>query len=504
VKECSRLRFVTEKTRFTYFAQTGSAYAVVHRFATEGIRFPKRAYGGAWSGKVIWGQLTHSRALGVLKNPSYAGCYVYGRYGHKTQISEGGRVDKKTIRKPMSEWDVVIHDHHPGYIRWEDYLHNQQMLATNRTNGEENMLSAAAREGLALLQGLLVCAHCGRRVSIRYKGNGGVYPMYECNGQRNDGSATKACLSARCDLLDRSVEQRVLETLQPAQFEIALKAVEELEKRDQGMIRQWQMQIQRADYEAQLAQRRYEEVDPSNRLVAATLEHRWNEALQRLQQTKEQYDQFRQKEALSLTPEQKQQALDLARDLPRLWHAPSTQPKDRKRILRLLIKDVTVEKPESKKVILHLRWQGGACEDLSVELPPHIAERLRYPPQIIDQIRQLATSLPDQQIAERLNEEGIHSATKKRFTVSMIKWVRYKHHIRTPELKHADELTVPEVARMFGVNPGVVYYWIKQDLLEARRINRGSPCWIVLDAEKKKELNQWVRQSTRINNRTLP
>jgi DNA invertase Pin-like site-specific DNA recombinase len=483
---------------FKCFAQTGSAYGVVHRFATRGIRFPKRAYGGVWSGKVIWGQLTHGRALGVLKNPTYAGSYVYGRYGHKTHLLEDGRIEKKTTRKPMAEWEVLIHDHHPGYISWEQYLRNQDILAANRTNGEENLLSGPAREGLALLQGLLVCAECGHRITVRYKGNGGIYPVYECNWKRKDGPATKACVCVRCDILDSAVEQRVLQVLEPAQFQIAIKAVEELKKRDQGVARQWQMRIERADYEAQLAQKRYEEVDPSNRLVASTLERRWNETLERVEQIKQQYAEFREKEALSLTPEQKQQALALAEDLPRLWHAPSTQCKDRKRMLRLLIKDITVEKLARKKIVLHLRWQGGTCEDVGVELPRNIADRLRYPPHIVEKVRELAKSLSDADIVRRLNEEGLPSAKGKRFTNSMIKWLRYKHRIPAPELKRENELSVKDVARKFGVSSGVVYYWIKRGVLRARRMNRGSPCWIALEREKERELNEWVRKSSKI------
>lgn len=483
---------------FECFAETGSAYAVVHRFASGGIRFPKRAYGGLWSGKVIWGQLTHGRAVGLLKNPSYAGSYVYGRYGCKTHILEGGRLEKKTTRKPMAEWDVMIHDHHPGYISWEQYLRNQNALAANRTNGEEHLLSGPAREGLALLHGLLLCAKCGRRITVRYKGNGGIYPVYECNGQRRDGPGTTSCARARCDLLDRAVENRVLQVLEPAQFQIAIQAVEELKKRDQGVARQWQMQIQRADYEAQLAQRRYEEVDPSNRLVASTLEQRWNEALERIEQIKQQYAQFCEKEALSLTPEQKQQALALAKDLPRLWRAPSTQARDRKRILRLLIKDITVEKTAPKKLTLHLRWQGGACEDLHVELPGRIADRLRYPSHVVEQIRELATSLTDADIVGKLTEDGQLSATGKPFSVSMVKWLRYKHHIPTPELKRENEQTVQEVAERVGVSCGVVYYWLEHGVITARRTHNGARCWISLEEQKEQELNEWVRKSGRI------
>jgi len=484
---------------FETFAETGSAYAVVHRFAVGGIRFPKRAYGGVWSGRVIWGQLTHGRALGLLKNPSYAGCYVYGRHGYKTHILEGGRIERTTRRKPMAEWDVLIHDHHSGYISWEQYLKNQDTLAANRTNGEENLLSGPAREGLALLQGLLLCAKCGHRITVRYKGNGGIYPVYECNGRRRDCHETTSCVRARCDILDKAVEQRVLEVLEPAQFEIAINAVEELSKRDQGVARQWQMQIERADYEAQLAQRRYEEVDPSNRLVASTLERRWNEALERLEQIKQQYGAFCEKEALSLTPEQKKQAMALAENLPRLWRATSTQARDRKRILRLLIKDITVEKTARKKLTLHLRWQGGACEDLHVEIPPNIADRVRYPSPIVEKVRELAKSLPDADIAKQLNKQGMLSAKRKRFTVSMIKWVRYKHHIPAAPTKRDAELSVKEVADKFGVSPGVVYYWIERDVVTARRTNNGARCWITLTEQKERDLTEWVNGSSRIN-----
>jgi DNA invertase Pin-like site-specific DNA recombinase len=483
---------------FKCFGESGSAYEVVHRFASREIRFPKRAYGGLWSGKLIWGQLTHGRALGLLRNPSYAGRYVYGRYGYKTHILEGGRIAKKTIRKPMAQWNVLIPNHHPGYIGWEQYLRNQQILATNRTNGEECVLSGPAREGLAQLQGLLLCARCGHRITVRYKGNGGIYPVYECNGQRKDGPSTATCVRVRCDVADKAVERRVLQVLEPAQFELAVQAVEELKKRDQDITRQWLMQIQRADYEAQLAQKRYEEVDPANRLVAATLEQRWNEALERVDQIKQQYADFRQREALSLTPEQKQQALALAQDLPRLWQAPSTQAKDRKRILRLLLKDITVEKVAPKRILLHLRWQGGTCEDLAVELPLNVADRVRYPSLIVEKVRQLATAGSDTETAAALNQEGLRNAHGKPFTPTIIKWLRYKHGIPAPELKRTDELTVKDVAHKFGVNPGVVYYWIDRGVLTARRLNRGSPCWITLSAGKEQELSEWVGQSSRI------
>jgi hypothetical protein len=192
------------------------------------------------------------------------------------------------------------------------------------------------------------------------------------------------------------------------------------------------MRLERAEYEAALAERRYQEVDPSNRLVAGTLERRWNDALLQLQDLKKQAAEFQRQEARVATPEQKAKVLALARDLPRLWHAPSTQAKDRKRMLRLLIKDITVEKPsQQKQLLVHIRWQGGACTHLQVQLPPQRADSVRYPAALVERVRNLAESLLDSQIADQLNQEGLVSALGRPFTVSMIQWIR--HSLRFPQ-----------------------------------------------------------------------
>ena len=189
---------------FSTFRQTGSAYGVVHKFAKNNIKFPKRSYGGIWDGRLIWGQLTHGRVLGVLKNPSYAGVYVYGRYKYAKKILSDGNIVNKVEKMPMDSWQVAINDHHRGYINWDEFLDNQKILLQNQTNGEETLLSGSAREGLALLQGLLLCDDCGHKIRVRYKGNGGVYPTYECNWRKREGLSGATCLSVRCDNLDQS------------------------------------------------------------------------------------------------------------------------------------------------------------------------------------------------------------------------------------------------------------------------------------------------------------
>jgi DNA invertase Pin-like site-specific DNA recombinase len=277
---------------FRLFRETGSAYAVVQRFAQTGLRFPKRAYGGAWAGKLIWGRLSHERVLGLIRNPCYAGSYVFGRYQYHKHITPEGEVRQQMRAVAMADWRVHLPEHHEGYISVEEFNQNRQRLAHNRTNGEQTVLSGPAREGLALLQGLLLCACCGRALTVRYQGNGGIYPMYLCSWKRREGLATKDCLSVRCDLVDAALGEEVLKALQPAELELALAALAELEQRDEALMQQWQMRIERAEYEAALAERRYEEADPANRLVAGTLERRWNEALLRLEQTRKEAEQF--------------------------------------------------------------------------------------------------------------------------------------------------------------------------------------------------------------------
>src|ERR1019366_5808637 len=386
-------------------------------------------------------------------------------------------------------------------ITLEEFFKNQERLEKNRTNGEETVLTGPAREGLALLQGLLLCGTCGRALTVRYLGNGGIYPCYQCNRLRRDGVSRKDCMSFRCDLLDGAISEEVLKALRPAELELALAALQQLESRDQTILHQWQMRLERAEYETALAERRYQQVDPSQRLVAGTLERRWNDALLQLEDLKRQAAEFQRQEARVATPEQKAKVLALARDLPLLWHAPTTQSKDRKRMLRLLIKDITVDKPANQKQLLaHIRWQGGACSDVTVQLPANIADRFRYPAAVVDRVRSLAHGSLDEEIAEKFNREGYMSATGKPYTAKMIRWIRKCHGIPPAVLRRTEELTVQQVAKHFGIGNGVVYYWIEHGLIQARRLKPGMPYWIMIDKVNEQKLQEWVSNSTRIQN----
>jgi hypothetical protein len=287
--------------------------------------------------------------------------------------------------------------------------------------------------------------------------------------------------------------------MQPMQIEIALKAMDQLHRQHEAVNRQWQLQLDRARYEAELAQRRYEKVDPANRLVAATLETQWNEALTELDRLRNEYEQ--QQQAGVVSDQEKEAIRRLAHDLPALWNAPSTQARDRKRILRLLIKDITVEKQhDTRRMVLHVRWQGGACEDIVIEPNRSSGSALSYPKELVDHVRELAGSTHDPEIADELNGRGIRSATGKRFTSEMIRWIRHRYHVPQPSNRHPDELTVRQVCEKFGVSIHVVYYWIDRGIVSARRRTAGSAWLIDLNAAKEAELKQWVERSPKLQN----
>jgi DNA invertase Pin-like site-specific DNA recombinase len=484
------------RTVFELFERESTAYAVVQRFQELGLRFPRRSYGGAWDGKLLWGRLTHSRVLGILANPSYAGTYVFGRYQACKQIGPAGEICTRSRRMPQDEWRVVIPDHHPGYITCEQFLTNRQRLAANRTNCE--VLAGPAREGFCLLQGLLICGTCGRRLGVRYTGNGGLYPIYQCNWKHREALARRACMGVPSGPLDDAIAERLVTAVTPLTIDLALEALSSLEERDKAIATQWRRRIERARYDADLAERRYEAVDPANRLIASTLEQRWNDAMQRLLELETELANFERQTLRAVTAEQKRQILQLATDFPRLWNAPTTAARDRKRMLRLLIKDITVVKaPEPKLLRLNIRWQGGTTETVALHLRPNRAEAIRYPDTFVARISTLAAIHDDDAIVALLKREGLASSTGKQFTVSMIRWIRYKHRIPGPSLL-AGTLSVGQVRERYGVSMWVVYYWIDQGLVTAHRKKPGLPYAITLTDATDRTLRDWVANSPRL------
>lgn len=300
--------------------------------------------------------------------------------------------------------------------------------------------------------------------------------------------------------LDKAVTQRLISAITPVTIELALAALTNLEERDREIGAQWRMRIERAHYDADLAERRYEAVDPDNRLIAATLEKRWNEATQRLHDLEAELAAFERQVMRAVTAEQKRQILQLAGDFPRLWAASTTVPRDRKRIVRLLVRDITVTKgPEPRAVRLHIRWQGGATETLLVPLPQKRADATRYPSPFVERIRELAINHHDDEITALLRSEGYKSTiTGKPIALGTIKWLRYKHRIQAPRPSEGT-LNVGQVCEKYGVSHWVVHYWISRGIVSAKQRKSNAPYAITIDNESDRRLQQWVANSAHLH-----
>src|SRR2546421_3173895 len=309
-------------------------------------------------GELVWEPLRCGRVLSLLHNPFYAGAYVYGRTKTRRQALPGEepRIKGRTRQVKREDWPIVLLDAHPGYICWEQFRSNQQILDDNRTWRPEER-RGAVREGAALLQGIVLCGLCGRRMNVRYHADGSV-PSYECR-QAHAHIAEKTCQTMRGDGIDQAVADCFLEAIQPAHLAVSLSTIDQLQARASQIDRQWQLRLERAQYEADLARRRYVAIDPENRLVARSLERDWNEKLTEVEQLQREYATLPKPTALLITPHERERILALAHDIPTVWHAPTTSHAERKQLVRYLMKDVTLTKRE-KDIEVRIRWQTEA------------------------------------------------------------------------------------------------------------------------------------------------
>lgn len=476
---------------FNAFKAGGSAYSVVQFFVRNGLHFPKRAYGGAWDGKLVWGRLTHSRVLGILYNPGYTGAYVFGRYHDQKKVNPQGLFIHHTVRMPKDQWEVFIPDHHAGFITWEAYEANLRQLQNNRTNIE---ISGPAREGTALLQGLVLCGKCGRHMTVRYTGNGGIAPVYECKGRWEHGHKA-TCTTVPATNIDLAVAARLMQVMQPVNLELAIQVLDRLLKKEDDVDKGWKLKLERAKYEVERAERQYQQVEPENRLVARNLENRWNEKLVELERLQGEYDQYRARRSWQPTKQDKAEILALAEELPRIWNAATTTVKDRKRILRMLIEDVTVfAEARQPDVRLGLRWRNQCHEEIHATKRIPKAMARKHTPQTVELVRKLACTMTDSQIVEHFNKTGLHTPEGRPFTVDSIKWIRYLKHIPALSMRHKG-LSVKEVAKRFNVGTATVYYWIYHGVLNAEKPAPGWPWDIQIDEQKDKELREWVQNS---------
>ena len=406
------------KQVFEAFATSKSALAVVKHFADHGLQIPDRLWQRERKGEVVWRQLRHARVLSILHNPFYAGAYVYGRTKSRQRPlpGEAPRIKGYIRQVKRQDWPTLLKDHHPGYISWAQFRRNQEQLDDNRTV-DPDQHRGAVREGGALLQGIVSCGKCGRRMTVRYMSDG-QRPIYVC-AQLHNQFAAPTCQFTRGDGIDTAVAQLLLAAIEPAQLTIALEAIEHLEAQARTLDHQWQLRLERARYEAERAQRRYAEVEPEFRLVARNLERDWNEKLTVLDQLERDYAEIAPTASTHVSEAQRQGIVDLVHDLPALWQAETTTHAERKQVLRLLIKDVMLTKLE-KTVRVDVRWQTQACSTLVVTRPKPAYVVRRTAPEVLDRIEQLAQHHTDIECAKRLNDDGYRSGQGGAFTASKV------------------------------------------------------------------------------------
>jgi excisionase family DNA binding protein len=443
---------------FAAFAACGSAYGVVGAFTDR--RFPLRAYGGVWAGQLRWGKLTHARVLGVLKNPCYAGAYVHGRYTSRRRVDPDGTVHTGLVERPRTEWPVLIAEHHDGYIDWADYLANEARLAANRTNAG----ARPPREGSALCQGIIACGSCGKPMRTNYHTD--QQPSYECSS-RADRLTTPNCRSVAASTVDEAVTERLLEALNPNEITLALAAADEVTDRHQRVGRAAQLAVERARYEAHRAERAFHAVEPDNRLVARSLETRWETKLASLLEAEQTLEAARD----TLPPLPGRPELEiLAADLPGLWHAPTTSNKDRKRLLRTVIADITLlPEPDHGHARIGIRWHTGASDELRVPRCVHRGTAVRSPSSAVAMVTRLGPTTDTHELAGMLNAAGITTGHGRPFDAKAVQWIRHAYHIPAPDPYTDGQISVTDTANRLGVSTGTVYDWIKTGKLAARR-----------------------------------
>jgi hypothetical protein len=475
---------------------------VVKHFADHGLQIPTRLWQRQSQDEVVWRRLRHARVLSILHNPFYAGAYVYGRTQTRQRPlpGEAPRIKGYTCQVKRANWPTLLRDHHPGSISWSQFRRNQEQLTDNRTF-DRDQHRGVVREGGALLQGIVGCGVCGRRMTVRSMPDG-LRPMYVC-AQVHKDFAGKTCQFLRGDGIDAAVAQLLFEAMEPAQLTIALEAVEHLEAQARAIDHQWQLRLERARYEADQARRRYLAVEPEYRLVARSLERNWNEKLTALDQLERDYAEMRPAASSHVTEAERQGIMDLVHDLPAVWRAQTTTHAERKHVVRLLSKDVMLTKLE-KAVRVDVRWQTHASRTLEVPRPKPAYVVRRTAPEVIERIRQWAPDHTDIEIAERLNQAGYRSGQGGAFTASKVDWLRYTYGIKSgcplgpaaclSGQRGDGRYSARAAADLLNVTVYTIADWCKAGTLDGVQVAPRGPWWVKLTPELIWALRKPVRQ----------
>ncbi|MGD8393730.1 MAG: recombinase family protein [Desulfobacterales bacterium] len=458
---------------FDIFQRTGAAFATVKAFANDDVKFPCRMHLGPDKGKLKWQRLTSARALVILKNPRYAGAYYYGRQRCRKNVD--GSTTYFTV--PREQWLVLLKDVHPGYITWEQYEANLRRIRQNAIAYNVIGRKTPPREGSCLLQGLAVCGKCGQRMTIRYKyqRKNRLEPVYLCQRHRIERWES-SCQYIPGAAIDKAISKLLLESVTPLALEVALQVQKELENRFNEADKLRKQQVERAEYEANLARRRFMQVDPDNRLVADTLEAEWNETLRHLQDANDHYEKHRRGESEKLKNVQQQKVLKLTKNFPQVWKNPRTPVREKKRMIRFLIEDVTMIRGED--ITLHVRFKGGATKTIKLPLPLKGWQYNMTDPKIVEIVDELLSNHTYSEIATILDDRGFKSGQGSRITRRTIVGITHGYKLKTryARLRATGKLRVEEVAKLLGRTVATVRSYGKKGIIKTYPYNDRNGC----------------------------
>jgi len=467
---------------FDRFRIDGSARAVVRYFEHHGLHVPVR---GPTQRDLRWTAPKESLMLSMLHNPIFAGAYVYGRHEQRLGLVDG-QMRRRTRTLPQAEWTICLRDHHPSYIRWEDFMANIRKLDENRTCRSTPERRSASREGHALLQGLLLCGRCAHRMNTQYVGST-RRGIYQCQAETAHG----VCWTLPARPIDEAIAQLFLDAVKPPQIELGLAVFRETERQTSDVDRQWKLRMERARYEAQLAERRYKAVDPDNRVIARTLEREWNDKLTELDHVQAEREDLRRREKVELTEQDRARIIALSKDLSIVWHASTTNNAERKNLLRMLIREITITPIDvpTRSTRVQVLWQTGAVSELSLLRPDKYSARATSP-QAVAFIGRSVGSKSDEQIAAELNRRGIKTGVGLIWTMQAVRRIRYEVGLyrpsprsrRAPDFSKDGLWSVHAVATHVGVQTGVVRLWMRTGVLDpVERGGPGRPAWFKID-----------------------
>ena len=473
---------------FRKFRRFGSVRQVLLWLRQERIELPAIVY-GAEGRAVRWKLPVYNVLHHILTNPIYGGAYVFGRTKTVTRIAQGRKHSVAGVRVPQEQWQVLIPDHHEGYIAWDEYQANQRQI-TNNAAMKGQLVRGPARNGGALLAGLLRCGHCGRKFHVTYSGTEGNCLRYSCQGAMiNHG--TDRCISFGGLKADRLVEEEILRRLEPLGIDAALAAIDRRGHHDDERIAQKQLALEQARFEVARARRQYDAVDPDNRLVAAELERRWNESLKHHRDIEAELEAMKSSLPASLTEDMRRALLQLGEDVPAVWRHPQSSMSLKKRIVRTVVKEIVARK-DGEKITMLLHWYGGDHTELAFQKNKTGQHRYAAPADIVELVRQLARVQSDQGIVSILNRLGIRTGRGHTWTEVRVRSFRDTHAIAVyveGERRARGELTMEEAATMLGVSTETIRRLIAQKQLPAKQACRSAP-WIIEHAEVEKLMPQ--------------